>query len=58
MLSKLGGIFSRIASALLSNAAHRPTHFPAVKSANELKSGDECRQGDEAAEKEDAGQPR
>ncbi len=50
-------IFSRITSALLANAAQRPTHFPAVKSAQELETGEERPQSDEVAEKKDAPNP-
>ena len=50
-------IFSRITSALEANAAQRPTHFPAIKSAQELETGKETPQSDEVAEKKDASEP-
>ncbi len=50
-------IFSRITSALEANAVQRPTHFPAIKSAQELESGEERPQSDEVAKKKDQPQP-
>ncbi len=52
------GIYARITSALLANAAGRPTHFPAIKSAKDLETGEENPQIEEPAEKQDGPRPR
>ena len=61
MFRKFSGIFSRIASALLTAAIRHPTHFPAVSSVQDLQEGErreEFLQGNEVAENKDGRQPR